>query len=131
MVEPADETTRVDPTASRTCVALAPGTVVGRYVVVEDLGRGGMGTVVLAYDTQLARRVAIKLLLTDDTSEEARVRMMREAQAMARLSHPNVVAIYDVGSFDGHIFLTMEYIDGATLRTWLAADRQWREILDV
>ncbi len=119
------------PSRSGESLALPPGTVVGRYVIVQDIGRGGMGAVMLAYDTQLARRVAVKILLTEAASEEARVRMMREAQAMARLSHPNVVAIYDVGTFEGNIFLTMEFIDGTTLRGWLATRRPWREVLDV
>src|SRR5579859_1855890 len=114
-----------------TAIGLQPGTVVGRYVVVQTLGRGGMGAVVLAYDTQLARRVALKILLTRVASEEARVRMLREAQAMAQLSHPNVVDIYDVGTHEGNIFLAMRYVEGVTLNEWLAAPRSRRDVLRV
>src|ERR1700685_1049421 len=80
--------------------ALAKGTLLGRYVVVDQLGAGGMGTVYVAYDAQLARRVAIKVLRPDARDEEAHARLLREAQAMARLTHPNIVGVHDVGSFE-------------------------------
>ena len=73
-------------------VGYPTSTVIGRYVVVRALGHGGMGMVMLAFDTQLGRRVALKVLHTHVASEEARVRLVREAQAMARLAHPNVIA---------------------------------------
>jgi len=87
-------------------VSTAPGnTLVGRYTVLNPLGRGGMGEVVAAYDSRLDRRLALKLLRRElDCSQSQRdleTRMLREAQAMARLSHPNVVAIYDVGTLEG------------------------------
>ncbi|WP_394846264.1 serine/threonine-protein kinase [Pendulispora brunnea] len=110
---------------------LASGTVVGRYVIVRALGRGGMGAVMLAYDLELARDVALKILHTKVASEQARLRMMREARAMARLSHPNIVAIYDVGTHDGNIYLAMEYIEGDTLQTWLKTPHSRREVLSV
>src|SRR5207253_686813 len=75
----------------------APSESIGRYTVLQKLGSGGMGEVILAYDNRLARRVAIKLLLTAARSPDARARMLREAQAMAQLAHPNVVTVYDVG----------------------------------
>jgi serine/threonine protein kinase len=112
-------------------ISLEPGTVIGRYVIVQALGRGGMGAVMLAYDTQLARRVAIKVLLTNVASEEARLRMLREAQAMAQLSHPNVVDVYDVGTHQGNIFLAMRYVEGVTLQQWLGTRRSPREALKV
>jgi serine/threonine protein kinase len=112
-------------------IGLEPGTVIGRYVIVQSLGRGGMGAVMLGFDTQLARRVAIKVLLTRVASEEARLRMLREAQTMARLSHPNVVDIYDVGTHEGNIFLAMRYVEGITLQQWLATRRSRRDVLKV
>jgi anti-sigma factor RsiW len=77
------------------------GALVGRYVVLETLGSGGMGVVYAAYDPELDRKVALKLLREEmvSRSRELRARMMREAQALARLSHPNVVAVFDVGTF--------------------------------
>ena len=108
-----------------------PGTLIDRYVVVKPIARGGMGAVMLAYDTALARSVALKVVLTSVASPETRERMLREAQAMARLSHPNVVGIYDVGVHDGDVFLAMEYIDGVTLRDWLKQPRSRREVLAV
>jgi hypothetical protein len=106
-------------------VEMAPGTLFGRYIVVRPIARGGMGAVALAYDTQLERRVAIKVLLTAAEPEEARARMLREAQAMAQLSHPNVVGIYDVGTQAGDIFLAMEFVDGVPMSEWLSAQRAW------
>ena len=110
-------------------VEMAPGTLFGRYIVVRPIARGGMGAVALAYDTQLERRVAIKVLLTAAEPEEARARMLREAQAMAQLSHPNVVGIYDVGTQAGDIFLAMEFVDGVPMSEWLSAQRSIREVL--
>lgn len=110
---------------------LQPGTVLDRYVIVEALGSGGMGAVMLAYDTVLSRRVAIKVLHTELVSEDARSRMQREAQAMAQLSHPNVVAIYDVGAYQGNLYLALEYVEGETLRTWLKEPRTWQEVVAV
>jgi eukaryotic-like serine/threonine-protein kinase len=109
----------------------------GRYTVLDSLGRGSMGEVVSAYDARLDRRVALKLLRggadASHSLEDLATRMLREAQAMARLSHPNVVAIYDVGTLeDGHIFIAMERVEGQTLRRWLdEAPRSWRDILGV
>ncbi len=112
-----------------------PGTRIGRYVVRRTLGRGGMGVVVLADDAELGRRVAIKLLRHRDlgTSDDAiaRARLMREAQALALLSHPNVIAVHDVGSFGDRVFVAMEYVEGITLRRWLAKPRARRDILRV
>jgi tetratricopeptide (TPR) repeat protein/predicted Ser/Thr protein kinase len=113
---------------------LPRGTTIGRYVVLSLLGRGGMGIVYRAYDPDLNRQVAIKVVglrdLSDDAREPARQRMMREAQALAKLSHPNVVAVYDVGNVGDDVFIAMEFVEGMTLRDWLAERRRSkREIL--
>jgi serine/threonine protein kinase/tetratricopeptide (TPR) repeat protein len=103
----------------------------GRYLVVDMLGEGGMGVVYRGYDPELDRKVAIKLL-RGQASESAAVRLQREAQAMAKLSHPNVVPVYDVGTWEGQVFVAMAYVPGTTLRAWLdAKPRSWREIIDV
>ncbi|MEM9489813.1 MAG: serine/threonine-protein kinase, partial [Myxococcota bacterium] len=102
----------------------------GRFVILDSLGRGGHGIVYSAYDPQLDRRVALKLLNRRHRSEVIKTRFLREAQALARLSHPNVVPIYDVGVIDGQIFIVMEFVVGRTLRAWVAAEkRPWQEIL--
>ena len=107
-----------------------PGTVLGRYEARERLGQGGMGEVWLAHDTELDREVAIKVLRRDRSSGDGR--MKREAQAMARLRHPNVVTVHDVGTFGERVFVAMEYIRGRTLADWLEAeDRALPEILRV
>jgi eukaryotic-like serine/threonine-protein kinase len=103
-----------------------------RFVVLRRLGVGGMGVVLAAYDPDLDRKVALKLLkpelrLYSGSSGEAR--LVREAQAMARLSHPNVLPVYDVGTFEGQVFLAIELVEGETLAAWLArSPRTWREI---
>jgi tetratricopeptide (TPR) repeat protein/predicted Ser/Thr protein kinase len=100
----------------------ARGGTLGRFLVLDRIGDGGMGVVYRAYDPDLDRRVAIKVLRPPDEiafADEAAVRLLREAQAMAKLSHPNVVPIYEVGTRpDGRVFLVMEYIDGGTLASW-------------
>jgi tetratricopeptide (TPR) repeat protein/predicted Ser/Thr protein kinase len=96
------------------------GEVIGRYVVLERIGSGGMGVVFAAYDPQLDRRVAIKVLHGRRESDAARRRLAREAQSLARIAHPNVVAVHDVGLYDGRVFLAMEYVEGGTLREFMA-----------
>ena len=114
---------------------LARGTLVDRYVVLDVIGRGGMGVVYAAYDSQLDRKLAIKFLHTgqgdDDTFSEGKARLVREAQAMARLSHPNVVAIHDVGTHGDSVFIAMELIDGVTMSTWLSTKRTWKQCVRV
>jgi tetratricopeptide (TPR) repeat protein len=92
---------------------------VGRFLMLDRLGAGGMGIVFEAYDPQLDRRVAIKLLKHGDADAESRARLVREAQAMARLSHPNVVAVHEVGEHRGSVFIAMELVRGQTLTAWL------------
>ncbi len=110
---------------------LGPGATLGRYVVLEKIGAGGMGVVYAAYDRELGRKVALKVLhgRGDDLSRQ---RLVREAQAMAKLAHPNVVTVHDVGEHEGHTFIAMEFIEGQSLDRWLAgAPRDWREIVGV
>jgi tRNA A-37 threonylcarbamoyl transferase component Bud32/tetratricopeptide (TPR) repeat protein len=101
---------------------VARGTKIARYVVVRELGRGGMGLVYEAYDPELDRKVAVKVLRWDRVRGDARVasvRLQREARAMARLAHPNVIIAHDVGTVDGGVFVAMELVEGTTLRGWL------------
>lgn len=102
---------------------LPRGAAIGRYLVLSRLGAGGMGVVYAAYDPDLDRKVAIKLLRPrEQDAEEAKeghIRLFREAQAMARLSHPNVITVYDVSTAYGQVFVAMEFVDGYTLRDWL------------
>ena len=115
---------------------LQRGEPIGRYLVLELVGRGAMGDVYAAYDPELDRKVAVKLLQVADGGKgdraEQKARLLREAQAIARLSHPNVVVVHDVGSFGERIFIAMEFVEGHTLSYWMhAARRSWREIVDV
>jgi tRNA A-37 threonylcarbamoyl transferase component Bud32 len=105
----------------------------GRYQLLSLIGRGGMGEVYIGYDPELDRKVAIKILRADKVDHQGhRARFMREAQAVARLTHPNVVGIYDVGNAGGRMFLTMELVDGETLGAWLTRKpRSADEILNV
>jgi serine/threonine protein kinase len=111
------------------------GDRVGRYLVLSALGAGGMGVVFAAWDPQLGRKIALKLLRSSvaSSSKDARTRLRREAQAIAQLSHPNVVSIYDVGTTDdGALYIAMEFVEGDTLTSWLRSyPRTWREIVDV
>jgi tetratricopeptide (TPR) repeat protein len=112
------------------------GKKLGRYVVEEQIGEGGMGLVLAAYDPELHRRVALKLLrpaLTRGGSgTDGRARLLREAQAMAQLSHPNVIHVYDVGTVGDHVFLALEFIDGENMGQWIRRDKPaWRDVLRV
>ena len=113
---------------------LARGDALGRYVVLDRVGAGAMGLVYAAYDPRLDRRVALKLLHARPELEEGSrraQRLLREAQAMAQLTHPNVVTVHDVGTEGGRVFLAMEYVQGETLTRWLARPRHWREVIEV
>ena len=109
---------------------LAFGSRLGRYLVLGVLGRGGMGVVYEAYDPVLDRRIAIKLLreLEGDDATAGRVRMHREAQALARLSHPNVIAVHDVAEHDRTMYIAMELVQGKTLREWQES-KPWRDVI--
>jgi len=105
---------------------------IGRFTVLARLGEGGMGVVYTAYDDQLGRKVAVKLLRGDGRHDlVARARLLREAQAMARLSHANIVAVHEVGATeDQQVFIAMEFVRGETLDAWLKGQvHGWREIL--
>jgi predicted Ser/Thr protein kinase len=113
---------------------VVPGTRIGRYTVESRLGAGGMGVVYAAIDTELHRRVAIKLLrgdVDDRIGTQGRERLLREARTLASLSHPNVVTVYDVGTHAGDLFLAMELVDGGSLATWLrGASRSADDVVD-
>ncbi len=116
----------------RSSALIARGTQIGRYEVETLLGSGGLGVVYAAADPELGRRVALKLLKAGpgDLSGE-QVRLMREAQAMARVSHPNVVAVFDVGRWEDRVYVAMELVEGTHLRGWLAErPRRVGEIVD-
>lgn len=111
------------------------GTQIQRYAIIEKIGHGGMSVVYKAYDPELNRRVAIKLLRpregSGSSSATARMRLVREAQALAQLSHPNVIAVHDVGTWREHVFLAMEFVEGESLRNWLSDRRRTtRQILE-
>ncbi|MCA9706702.1 MAG: protein kinase [Myxococcales bacterium] len=115
---------------------LPRGTPIGRYLVVEPLGSGGLGDVYTAYDPDLDRCVAVKVLRpSPDDPEDATTggdRLMREAKALARLAHPNVVAVHDVGRVGQDVFIAMERVEGKTLSQWYRSERHgWRQIRDV
>jgi len=102
----------------------------GGYRLERELGAGAMGVVYAAFDPALARRVAIKVLRSEPATIEAKERLLREARAMARLAHPNVVTVYEVGTANGRDFFVMELIDGETLGEWLGTYRPAPAILD-
>jgi len=113
------------------------GDDIGRYLVIGEIGSGGLGRVLRGYDPDLNRQVAIKLVRgrhgRDDSegSQRSRRRLLREAQAIARLSHPNVVAVYEVDEHEGDVFIAMEYVKGSSAREWLRTPRSAQAILDV
>jgi tetratricopeptide (TPR) repeat protein len=111
---------------------LARGTSVSRFVVVDRIGVGGMGAVYSAYDPELDRSVALKLIAAKPgkQSETSRERLLREAQAMAKVSHPNVVHVYDVGVWNDRVFIAMELVNGETLREWMERNPDnWEQAL--
>jgi eukaryotic-like serine/threonine-protein kinase len=117
----------VDPDAN---TMLLPGThVVGKYRIEARIGQGGMGTVYRATDTRLQRPVAIKIHHSLTTRVE---RLRREARMLARLSHPNVVTVLEVGTHEGMVFVAMEYVDGGNARSWLHRQpRSWQQIVEL
>lgn len=103
----------------------------GRFVILRQLGTGGMGTVFAAYDEQLDRKVALKLVHSRNNEDAVQHQQtLREAKALARVTHPRVISIYEVGEADGRLYLTMEFVDGITLRRWQTeGTRHWRDIV--
>jgi predicted Ser/Thr protein kinase len=111
---------------------LAPGSEIARYRIVARLGAGGMGVVYRAHDAQLDRDVALKLLRVGEDGSGGRARMLREAQAAAKIRHPNVVTVYDAGEVMNRVFIAMELIDGVTLKAYFRGRRRgWREVVEV
>ena len=107
---------------------ISVGSKLERFHILDEVGRGAMGVVFAAYDPDLDRRVALKVLA--DTGSD--VRFLREAQAMARLSHPNVIPVHEARVVDGRLYISMEFVEGSTLREWMGdRPRGWREVLDV
>ncbi|HEU0035592.1 MAG TPA: serine/threonine-protein kinase [Kofleriaceae bacterium] len=109
-------------------VTAVPGTI-GHFRIARELGAGGMGIVYEAWDLDLDRRVAIKVVRDRQAGSAAGRRLVEEAQAMARLAHPNVVAVHEVGTVADQVFVVMELVPGVTLAEWLATPRTWREIV--
>ncbi len=102
---------------TQTHIHLAKDTMVGHYRIVEKIGAGGMGEVYLAEDTELDRKVALKFLphhLCQD--EECRIRFKREAQAAAKLDHPNIVTVHEVGEYKGQPYFAMAHVEGQSLK---------------
>lgn len=109
----------------------ALGTTLGRYVILQWVGAGAMGAVYSAFDPELDRRVALKILppRQGEQALQLKRRFLAEARAMASISHPNVIAVHDVGTHDGLAFFAMELIEGDTLEGWLKAERRSTEAI--
>src|SRR5712691_2781675 len=105
-------------------MTIASGMRIGRYEIQSHLGTGGMGEVYLARDTQLSRKVALKLLPEDlVVDEQAKRRFVQEARAISALNHPHIITVYDITAVDDHVFITMEYVEGDTLRKLISRGR--------
>lgn len=122
------ETVGLDP-STKAPISRAIKRRLGRFTVLGLLGRGGMGTVLEAYDDTLARTVALKLL-HGRLVKSRRERLLREAQALAQLSHPNVVQVYEVGLVEDQMFIAMELVEGENLRQWQKRRRPWRQVVE-
>jgi hypothetical protein len=126
------ETTAVEDGETRWAGIEAARGLEPRYELKQRIGSGAMGVVHAAYDPRLNRILAIKLLSPERETPRARQRLLREAQAMARLAHPNVISVHDVGEMDGRVFVAMDYVQGETLSRWLETHtREWREVVDL
>lgn len=104
---------------------------VGRFSLLERVGSGGMGSVYAAFDPKLDRRIALKLLHASGLGDRANARLLAEARNLARVAHPNVVPVFEVGVFEGRVFVAMELIDGVPWSTWVKARQPWRDVLNV
>jgi len=122
------------PTDAPPVHTFVPGEKIGRYVLLEEVGQGGMGVVFAAFDPQLNRKIALKILRAQqaepDHKRQLRARLFREAQAIAKLSHPNVITVFDVGNVGASVFVGMEFVEGVTLTDYLATPRSLESILD-
>ncbi|MEM6293526.1 MAG: serine/threonine-protein kinase [Myxococcota bacterium] len=113
---------------------LRRGELIGHFTIIDRLGAGGMGVVYAAYDVELNRKVAIKLLRLAPGQDQSigRARLLREAQAMAQVDHPNVVRVFEVGNHRGDVYIAMEFIDGETFGAWRRrTGAGWQEVVDV
>jgi len=125
-----------DPVEHETSPGVLPSKI-GRYTVLDLLGVGGMGVVCTAYDPKLDRKVALKLLRHKKNDDDLRTstgreRLIREAQALAQLSHPNIIVVHDVDEFENQVYMAMEFIDGSSLDRWMVKkERGWRKVIDV
>ncbi len=106
---------------------------IGRFTVLSQIGQGGMGVVYACYDEKLDRKVAVKVLHVEVVRDltMAKARLLREAQTMARLSHPNIVTVYEVGQDEELVHIAMEFVRGVGLDAWITPNRSWQEILAV
>jgi tetratricopeptide (TPR) repeat protein len=102
---------------------------IGRFEVVGVAGRGAMGIVYRGRDTRLDRMVALKVLSGDRLDPSAQARLEREARALARVAHPSIVSVYEVGDFEGSLFIAMEFMHGGTLEAWLGESRATTEVV--
>ncbi|MGH1341342.1 MAG: protein kinase domain-containing protein [Nannocystales bacterium] len=128
-----DATLLPDGAASASIPTLEPGAKVSRYTVIEKVGAGAMGVVFSAWDPKLDRRVALKLVQPDSYATADTTERFREAKALAKLSHPGVVTIYDVGTVGDALFIAMEYLRGVTLGRWRTEhpDAAWAEVVQL
>ncbi|MCR9161696.1 MAG: serine/threonine-protein kinase [Nannocystaceae bacterium] len=112
-------------------VAVEPGAKVGRYTLIERVGAGAMGVVFSAWDPQLDRRVALKIVHGGGYADNSTDALMTEARALAKLSHPSIVTVFDVGTHGEAVFIAMEYLRGTTLKQWREdnPEASWREVL--
>jgi tRNA A-37 threonylcarbamoyl transferase component Bud32 len=117
----------------RDAALFAPSKELDRFVLLEAIGRGAMGTVYAAYDRQLDRKVAIKLLHAHALVDpDARAQLLREARALGKISHPHVVPVHEVGEVGERLYVVMEHVQGRTLRAWMRErTRPWREVVEV
>ena len=121
-----------DASRSEPAIIVEEGASVGRYVIERLVGQGAMGCVYAARDPELDRVVALKILNARAYAPDLAARLQREAKAMARISHSEVITVYDAGRHGDQLFIAMELVDGGTLRQWLAEKpRPWRDIVDV
>ncbi|MBX3162425.1 MAG: serine/threonine protein kinase, partial [Deltaproteobacteria bacterium] len=131
-VDPLDHTSEgASPAASsRGDARLAAGARIGRYQLRDVLGEGGMGIVWSAHDPDLDRTIALKVIKRGDAPPQLRLRLLREARAMARLKHPNVLTVYEVGTEGDRDYIAMELVDGGPLEDWLRTNPGDREIVE-
>ena len=116
-------------------MTIQPGTDIGRYHILEQLGEGGMAVVYKAYDTRLETEVAIKVIRTGSLPPDALPRVLKrfqiEARKMARMTHPNIVKVMDYGEFEGAPYLVMPFLPGGTLKDKLGKAMLWQDVVDI